>query len=103
MNAFDQGSNAELPVPKNVRETVLARVKQLGEQPRRLLEAACLAGDGFQLEHLQSALALNEWESLEALEKTLDARLLESSGDGYRFAHDLIRQALDIGFAILGV
>ena len=96
MNAFDQGSNAELPVPKNVRETVLARVKQLGEQPRRLLEAACLAGDGFQLEHLQSALALNEWESLEALEKTLDARLLESSGDGYRFAHDLIRQALEV-------
>ena len=85
---------AELPIPASVREAVLRRVRQLGSGPQRLLEAASLTADGFGLETLEGATALSEWEGLEALETALRARILEAFGEGYRFAHDLMRSAL---------
>ncbi|SMB78187.1 ATP-binding protein [Deinococcus hopiensis] len=85
---------AELPLPLGVREAVLGRIGRLGAAPRRLLEAASLAGDGFALDWLSGATALSEWESLEALETTVQAGLLSEGPGGYRFAHDLHRRAL---------
>ena len=87
----------ELPTPPSVLEAVLRRVERLGSSTRRLLEAASLAGAEFQLEMLEGSTALSDWEGLEALEKALGAKLLEPQGFGYRFAHDLIRQALEQG------
>ncbi|MBO1437545.1 AAA family ATPase [Meiothermus sp. CFH 77666] len=93
---FDQETSdyRELPIPKSVREAVLRRVENLGEGARRLLEAACLATDGFSLATLGGATALSEWEAVEALEQTLEAAILESSPHGYRFAHDLFAESL---------
>lgn len=93
---FDQETSdyRELPIPKSVREAVLRRVENLGEGARRLLEAACLAADGFGLAALGGATALSEWEAVEALEQALEAAILESSPHGYRFAHDLFAESL---------
>ncbi len=87
----------ELPIPTTVRETVIARVDRTGADARRLLEAASLAGDGFDLALVSSATALTEWEGVEAIERAMDAELLEPINDGYRFNHDLIRRALEDG------
>lgn len=84
----------EWPLPNSVRETVMGRVKRLGPEVRRLLEAASLAQGGFALETLAGATALSEWESLLALERSLQAGLIEHSSTVYRFTHDLIRQSL---------
>jgi DNA-binding SARP family transcriptional activator len=93
----DTESYAELPIPTTVRETVIARVDRTGADARRLLEAASLAGDGFDLALISSATALTEWEGVEAIERAVNAELLEPVNDGYRFNHDLIRRALEDG------
>jgi predicted ATPase len=85
---------AELPLPKSVIAAVSERVDRLGAAPRRLLEAASLAGESFGLELITPATALSDWEALESLEHALAAELLLPSDDAYRFSHDLIRRAL---------
>lgn len=90
----------ELPLPASVREVVWRRLERLGPAPRRLLEAASLAGDGFGLEALRGATALSEWESLEALEQALAADLLRPWGQGYAFSHDLLRRSVREGLSL---
>ena len=86
---------AELPVPASVRDAVLGRVRALGETARRLLEAASLLGDGFDLSLLDGTTTLAAEDAAAALEHAQAARLLaEAKGGGYRFAHDLVRQCL---------
>ncbi|MCS7069650.1 MAG: AAA family ATPase, partial [Meiothermus sp.] len=87
----------ELPLPASVREAVWRRIEGLGAVPRRLLEAASLAGDGFSLEVLRGATALSEWESLEALEQALAADLLRRQDAGYAFSHELVRRSVREG------
>ncbi len=86
---------AELPIPPSVRDAVLRRVRGLGAPSQRLLEAASLTSDGFTLETLQGATALNEWEGLEGLENAIRARILEPFSEGYKFAHDLMRSSIE--------
>jgi len=85
---------AELPVPATVRDAVLGRVRALGETTRRLLEAASLLGDRFELALLDGATAQASEDAVNALEHAQAARLLAESAGGYRFAHDLVRQCL---------
>lgn len=87
----------ELPMPGSVLVAVRERVARLGVGATRLLETASLAGDAFTLGDLQNATTLTELEALEALERSLELRLLERQGAGYRFAHDLVREALALG------
>ena len=85
----------ELPVPASVREAVLGRVQRLAEPVRRMLDAAALAGEPFDARLLAPACALSEVEGDLALERALDARLLqEHRAGGYVFVHDLVPQAL---------
>jgi len=85
----------ELPLPASVRDAVLARVQRLPEAPRRLLEAASLAGEPFTPALLAAACALSEVEALAAIEQAQGAALLcEHEADGFGFAHDLAQQAL---------
>jgi DNA-binding SARP family transcriptional activator/tetratricopeptide (TPR) repeat protein len=89
-----------LPLPPSVRETVLNRVDDLGSATRRLLETAALTDNSFLLEEIQPATALNEWESLEGLERAVNAQLLRRLEVGFGFVHDLARQALQ---SVLGL
>jgi DNA-binding SARP family transcriptional activator len=85
---------AELPVPASVRDAVLGRVRALGEPARRLLEAASLLGDRFDLGLLEGATAVTADTAVAALEHARAARLVAESSGRYRFAHDLVRQCL---------
>ena len=93
---FDDSTTgyAELPLPRSVVDAVRARVARLGPAAARLLETASLAGPGSTLAELRGATALSDWEALEAIERSIDARVLERAGDGYRLAHDLVAQAM---------
>jgi DNA-binding SARP family transcriptional activator len=98
--ALETETYNELRIPTTVRETVIARVDRAGAATRRLLEAASLAGDGFDLNLIASATALNEWEGLEGIERAVQAELLETHPNGYKFNHDLTRRALEDGLSL---
>jgi len=85
----------ELPLPRSVREAVLARVRRLGEAAGRVLDVGSLSGEPLDLGALAEASALGGWEALEACEKAVASGLLREGEGGYRFAHDLVRRALD--------
>ncbi len=88
----------ELPLPPSVQEVVIERVERLGAPARRVLEAAALTDAGFTLGEVQPATALSDFESVDGLERAVQAQLLlrdARAADGYRFAHELVRQALD--------
>jgi len=84
----------ELPMAPSVRAAVIARAERLGPEARRVLDAASLADDVFTLRELVGATALDEWTSLDALERAERAGLLSLEANGYRFTHGLIRRAL---------
>ncbi|WP_425148613.1 ATP-binding protein [Deinococcus sp.] len=96
LTAYDDDPDeyAGLPMSPNVRTAVLARADRLGPEARRVLDAACLAGEVFTLRELVGATALDEWTGLSALEAAERAGLLVSSGSGHRFGHALVRRAL---------
>jgi DNA-binding SARP family transcriptional activator/Tfp pilus assembly protein PilF len=94
---FDENTQdyTELPVPASVREAVLSRVERLGNNVRRLLEAASLTGGTFTLRELEGTGAMSQWQELEALEEAMRAQLVTAHGKRYAFSHDLVRRALE--------
>ena len=95
---FDEATQdyRELPVPASVHAAVLARVQRLAAAPRRVLEAAALAGEPFLPSLLAPACALSELDTLLAIEQAVEVQLLrEHPAGGYAFAHDLVQQAID--------
>ena len=90
----DAATYGRLPVPPTVREAVIERVERLGAPSRRVLEIAALAGDGFTLDLLRPASALDEWQAVEGLELSLQAGFVSGSVQGYRFSHELVRDAI---------
>ncbi len=83
-----------IPIPPSVLSAVLQRIDRLGSATRRLLETAAQTEDGFMLEEIQPATALNQWEGLDGLEEAVSAQILIRLETGFGFAHDLVRQAL---------
>lgn len=87
----------ELPIAPSVQAALLQRVSSLAEGPRRLIEAASLAGDDISLPLTAAACALGEWDAVQALEAALQARVLlrhDDKAGTYRFAHDLFAQTV---------
>jgi tetratricopeptide (TPR) repeat protein len=105
---FDESTEdyTELPIPSHVREIALARIARLGPACGRWLEASSLAGEPFEAGWMEGATALSEWESLEALERAVQAQVLETTGPAgsnsgeYRFIHDLVRRSLSDGLSL---
>ena len=86
---------AELPVPASVHATVLSRVRALGDAVQQPLELACLCNGPISAGLLAGAGGIDEATVIAALEHAQAAQLLhELPGAGWRFAHDLVRQAL---------
>ncbi len=94
LETWENLETVPLSLPPSVRDAVLKRIDSAGSAVRRLLETAALTENGFTLETIQPATALNEWEGLEGLERAVSVQLLQRLETGFGFSHDLIRQAL---------
>ncbi len=92
-------AQVELPLFQGVQDAVIARVDHLGAGARRVLEAASLAGGDFDLELVAGASALTDWEVLEAIERSINAKLLEVHHSEHRFSHGLVARALEAGLS----
>lgn len=82
-------------VPNGVQEIIVARARALGPAVRRVLEAACLAGDDLTPRLLAAAVGIDELAVAQALEHAAAAELLIADVHGrHRFAHDLYAQSI---------
>jgi DNA-binding SARP family transcriptional activator len=86
--------NPRPSVPKNLLETVRARVRRLGRDAERLLTAAALLGLRFPFETAHAAAGLSAESALDALELGIEARIVEEHDGEYRFRHALTQKAL---------
>lgn len=82
------------PVPLQVRELIESRIHRLGEDVRRTLALASVAGMEFPFTLLQGASELSESRLLDALDRALETRILEERADAYAFRHPLLRAAI---------
>ena len=80
--------------PASISEALLARAAGLTLPARAVANQVSAADGGMSHELLAAAVALDEERLLAAAREAVAAGLLVPAGDGYAFAHGLIRQVL---------
>jgi DNA-binding CsgD family transcriptional regulator/tetratricopeptide (TPR) repeat protein len=82
-------SDSELPV--TVREAVLARAAALSAPARAAIDAASVLGATFETSLLEQV----EPQAAGSLDECLAAGMLQRSGEGFAFRHELARRAIE--------
>ena len=87
----------ERAIPRGLRSLVRQRISQLEAPAPSLLQAAAVIGGGFDADVLARVAALDVDETEHALHRAVSVHILsarEGTGTRYRFAHDLMREAI---------
>jgi ATP/maltotriose-dependent transcriptional regulator MalT len=82
------------PVPESLRELLLVRAASVDPSARRLLRVASAAGGRVDEITLAAVIGWSPEDVGEALRRLVGRRLLGVDGEGYRFHHALMREAL---------
>lgn len=85
---------AHHPTPTAVRNLVERRLAGLDRPAREVVSLAALLGRTFDLHPLARALGAGDDEVLDALDRAIDASIVEEDVAGYRFRHELVRAAV---------
>ncbi|MFN8511487.1 MAG: AAA family ATPase, partial [Chloroflexia bacterium] len=88
------GDLAAVGVPTLLRQVIDARIDRLGEEVRGLLAVAAVIGQEVPLAVWAAVSGVGEDALFSLSERAAEARLLEPTAEGMRFAHALIREAL---------
>lgn len=83
-------SDGDGKLPHSIQGVVLARLDSLADADRRALQAASVLGQRFVQDDLQALLGPGEYD----LAAMLHRQLLKHEGDGFLFAHALIRDGI---------
>ena len=83
-----------LDVVGDAAEAVRARVARLDRRVQSVLAAAAVLGMRFDFELLHATVSMTGRDLLATLDLCLESRLLSEEGDGLRFRHALVREAL---------
>ena len=96
------GDLRRMRVPALVRQLIDERLARLGGETRGLLAVAAVIGQEVPLDVWQRASEAPDDRLEAAVEQALEARLIEESvsGNGLRFSHALIREALYEGIIL---
>jgi DNA-binding NarL/FixJ family response regulator len=83
-------------VPAAISAAIVAELDALAAPPRRLAEAAAVAGDPFELDLAVAAAGMGDAEALEALDDLIGHELVRSAEvpRRFRFRHPLVRRAV---------
>ncbi|CAL9550649.1 HTH-type transcriptional regulator MalT [Streptomyces sp. enrichment culture] len=81
---------------ESLRDLLLVRVEVLPEAAQRVLRIVAEGGSTVEYPLLRAVAGLTEDELIEALRAAVGANILAatSDGDGYRFRHSLVREAV---------
>lgn len=81
-------------VPAAIRDVVRGRLAQLPERATAELQVAAVLGERFDLRTVMAASERDPDDCLDALDAAIVTRILVPEGDGFRFAHALVRDAV---------
>ncbi|MFI5933240.1 AAA family ATPase [Actinoplanes sp. NPDC051494] len=82
-------------IPHSLRDLLLSRVDQLGDQAQRVLRVAAVGGTSFGHETLIRVAGMPEADLETALRSAVAAQLITVEADGgYEFRHALVREAV---------
>jgi tetratricopeptide (TPR) repeat protein len=100
-NPEDGDAGGGEAVPWDVAQDIRRRVAALSPAARDLLGVAAVIGRAAAYALLATVSALPDTEAIAALDAACRARLLVDAGEGYLFAHDVIREVVeaDLGAA----
>jgi DNA-binding SARP family transcriptional activator len=87
-------SPEDIMLPDSVRSAVQARISRLSPTARQLLEAAAVLGTIFDFDAARLTSGRQENEAVDALEELLSRQLVVAHNGGYRFRHELTREAI---------
>ncbi|MFJ3925882.1 AAA family ATPase [Streptomyces sp. NPDC090022] len=92
--ALDRGCRTGLT--ESLRDLLLVRVEVLSEAAQRVVRVVAEGGSTVEYPLLLAVCRLTEDELIEALRAAVGANILLASpdGDGYRFRHSLVREAV---------
>lgn len=91
--------DGDLPLPPAVEQVISHRLEQLPPRLRQMLEALSVLGDEFDFNQI-ACLGLPDMPALVGmLQELTQRRLILETSQGYRFAHDKIRQAVHEGLS----
>jgi ABC-type oligopeptide transport system substrate-binding subunit/DNA-binding SARP family transcriptional activator len=95
---FARISQADLPLPAGVSETIRARVRWLEDEVQEVLPLVAVLGREFDFELLDALWGRDEEATLEALDVLLRRRLIEEGtgalGRDYAFTHHKIQEVI---------
>jgi len=80
--------------PASITDAVLAKASALAPQARALVDQVSVADGGMSHELLAATVKLSEARLLIVARAGIDSGLLVTTGDGYAFAHSLVRQVI---------
>ncbi|MFI1254418.1 AAA family ATPase [Streptomyces netropsis] len=81
---------------ESLRDLLLVRVEELPDRVQRVVRIAAEGGSAVEYELLRAVTGFGEDELIEALRSAVGANILlpTPDGDGYRFRHALVREAV---------
>ncbi len=79
-------------LPRTVRDLLIGRLSQVGDQERQVLQTAAAIGHAFEYELLLLASGRSADEIVSSLDNLVDRGLLIEHSDQYDFAHAKMRQ-----------
>jgi DNA-binding winged helix-turn-helix (wHTH) protein/tetratricopeptide (TPR) repeat protein len=93
-------SLSELAIPDDARRIVLSRMARLGDATREVLTVAAVIGEQFDAQLLDAVTRERDVDVYHALDEAESASLISGDAGGYRFTHDLVRQAVVTGLTL---
>lgn len=88
------------PLPPKIQQLLQARLEQLSPEAQQVAELAAVIGRDFHHAVLARAFEGDETSLVRALDELWRRRILrETSGDGYDFTHDKLRQVCYAGLS----
>lgn len=82
------------PVPGAIQELLDRRLQRMPDETRQVLQTASVLGRTFDYALLRDTLQLPERTVLDALDDAIAGYIVEEATDGYRFRHNLLREAI---------
>jgi DNA-binding SARP family transcriptional activator len=92
--AGERGLSDDSVVPNAIRDVVRGRLSRLPDRATAELEVAAVLGERFDLRTAMAASERDPDSCLDALDSAIVTRILVPEGDGFRFTHALVRDAV---------